>query len=164
MTKLTKEDAGGFAGMQDEGDDSKSGYSDAFERAAVKFGIGRHLYGDGIPDYAPARAQDDRRPKIRALDRSIKDILGSAEDQLKQGINGEPRPIPVKDADVLRNLYAWAVDTKRVSDGARKPETLKECRFALNDLFEELNESGKNDMLAEAARFVTTSLIETYGV
>ena len=48
---ITKSDAGGHAGMSDEGDDEKSGYSDAFKRAAVKFGIGRHLYGDGVPSY-----------------------------------------------------------------------------------------------------------------
>jgi hypothetical protein len=47
-TALTKSDAGGYAGMSDSGDDDKSGFSDAFKRAAVKFGIGRHLYGDGV--------------------------------------------------------------------------------------------------------------------
>jgi hypothetical protein len=49
---LTKSDAGGYAGMADSGDDDKSGYSDAFKRAAVKFGVGRHLYRDGIPTFA----------------------------------------------------------------------------------------------------------------
>jgi hypothetical protein len=48
---LTKYDAGGYAGMQDQGDDDKSGYSDAFKRACVKFGVGRYLYGDGVPRY-----------------------------------------------------------------------------------------------------------------
>lgn len=48
---ITKSDAGGCAGMADAGDDDKSGFSDAFKRAAVKFGIGRHLYGDGVPAF-----------------------------------------------------------------------------------------------------------------
>src|SRR6516225_9305874 len=48
---LTKCDAGGFAGMADAGDDDKSGYSDAFKRAAVKFGVGRYLYKDGVPRF-----------------------------------------------------------------------------------------------------------------
>lgn len=48
---LTKYDVGGHAGMQDEGDDEKSGFSDAFKRAAAKFGVGRYLYGDGAPRY-----------------------------------------------------------------------------------------------------------------
>jgi hypothetical protein len=38
---LTKSDAGGYAGMADSGDDDKSGYSDAFKRTAVKFGVAR---------------------------------------------------------------------------------------------------------------------------
>jgi len=48
---LTKCDAGGYAGMTDSGDDDKSGYSDAFKRAAVKFGVGRYLYRDGVPSF-----------------------------------------------------------------------------------------------------------------
>jgi hypothetical protein len=48
---LTKCDAGGYAGMADSGDDDKSGYSDAFKRAAAKFGIARYLYRDGVPRY-----------------------------------------------------------------------------------------------------------------
>ena len=50
-TTLTKSDAGGYAGMADSGDDDKSGFSDAFKRAAVKFGIGRYLYRDGVPRF-----------------------------------------------------------------------------------------------------------------
>lgn len=52
-TTLTKCDAGGYAGMTDQGDDDKSGFSDAFKRAAVKFGVGRHLYQDGTARLAP---------------------------------------------------------------------------------------------------------------
>lgn len=50
-TTVTKCDAGGFKGMANDGDDDKSGYSDAFKRAAVKFGVGRYLNGNAIPDY-----------------------------------------------------------------------------------------------------------------
>lgn len=53
---LTKSDAGGYAGMADSGDDDKSGYSDAFKRAAVKFGVARYLYGDGVPAFVEARS------------------------------------------------------------------------------------------------------------
>jgi Rad52/22 family double-strand break repair protein len=45
---VTKSDAGGEAGMTDEGDNEKSAFSDAFKRAAVRFGVGRYLYGDGV--------------------------------------------------------------------------------------------------------------------
>jgi hypothetical protein len=74
---VTKADAGGYAGMQDQGDDDKSGFSDAFKRAAAKFGVARYLYRDGVPAFAaegqssaeavepeptrsPARAQRER--------------------------------------------------------------------------------------------------------
>lgn len=52
---LTKSDAGGYAGMADQGDDDKSGYSDAFKRAAVKFGVARYLYRDGVPEFVRER-------------------------------------------------------------------------------------------------------------
>jgi hypothetical protein len=55
-TTLTKSDAGGYAGMPDSGDDDKSGFSDAFKRAAVKFGIGRYLYRDGVPHFVQDQA------------------------------------------------------------------------------------------------------------
>jgi hypothetical protein len=68
-TTLTKCDAGGYAGMSDSGDDGKSGYSDSFKRAAVKFGVGRYLYRDGVPAYAhqtspsrPAREPESAEP------------------------------------------------------------------------------------------------------
>ncbi len=54
-TTLTKADAGGYAGMADSGDDDKSGYSDAFKRAAVKFGVARYLYRDGVPKFVQER-------------------------------------------------------------------------------------------------------------
>jgi len=62
-TTVTKCDAGGHAGMADTGDDEKSAYSDAFKRAAVKFGVGRHLYGDGIPRLRGGRARSPAEVK-----------------------------------------------------------------------------------------------------
>jgi hypothetical protein len=56
-TILTKSDAGGYAGMADQGDDDKSGYSDAFKRTAVKFGVARYLYRDGVPTFARERIE-----------------------------------------------------------------------------------------------------------
>src|SRR3982750_1461678 len=59
---LTKADAGGYAGMADSGDDDKSGYSDAFKRAAVKFGVARYLYRDGVPTFVQERAPAPEPP------------------------------------------------------------------------------------------------------
>jgi hypothetical protein len=51
---LTKCDVGGNSKTPDSSDVEKSGFSDAFKRAAVKFGIGRHLYADGVPNFVRA--------------------------------------------------------------------------------------------------------------
>jgi len=52
---VTKADAGGYAGMADQGDDDKSGFSDAFKRAAAKVGVARYLYRDGVPAFVRER-------------------------------------------------------------------------------------------------------------
>jgi hypothetical protein len=67
---LTKCDAGGYAGMSDQGDDDKSGYSDAFKRACVKFGIGRYLYRDGVPPFVRAALGIDPGPAPAAPEAS----------------------------------------------------------------------------------------------
>jgi hypothetical protein len=54
-TTVTKCDAGGYAGMADSGDDDKSGFSDAFKRAAAKLGVARYLYRDGVPAFVRER-------------------------------------------------------------------------------------------------------------
>jgi Rad52/22 family double-strand break repair protein len=66
---LTKCDAGGYAGLADPGDDDKSGFADAFKRAAVKFGVGRYLYRDGVPRFVRAGASDfaDAQPAVAEL-------------------------------------------------------------------------------------------------
>lgn len=48
---LWKEDGGASAGMSEADNDEKSAYSDAFKRAAVKLGVARYLYGNGVPIY-----------------------------------------------------------------------------------------------------------------
>jgi hypothetical protein len=60
---LTKTDAGAYAGMKDDGDDDKSGFSDALKRAAFKLGVGRYLYRDGVPVFVTTRYEfEDVRP------------------------------------------------------------------------------------------------------
>jgi hypothetical protein len=60
---VTKCDAGGYAGMADQGDDDKSGFSDAFKRAAAKFGVARYLYRDGVPNFVPQKDHDNAAPE-----------------------------------------------------------------------------------------------------
>lgn len=94
---LTKADAGGYAGMADQGDDDKSGYSDAFKRAAVKFGVGRYLYGDGVPDFA----KDDHG---RELERRAEPPRNGSSNGRQGGGNGPPR--------TGKALFAWAAKAK----------------------------------------------------
>lgn len=56
---ITKSDVGSESEQPDHGDRMKSAYSDAFKRAAVKFGIGRHLYrlAQVWADYDPVKKQ-----------------------------------------------------------------------------------------------------------
>lgn len=88
---LTKSDAGGYAGMADPGDDDKSGFSDAFKRAAVKFGVGRYLYRDGVPKFdgdAPAAHPEPEPAPPPPIDRPSND-----------NGHGDPR--------TGRALFAW---------------------------------------------------------
>ena len=63
---ITKVDVGGPSEQPDEGDRRKAAFSDALKRAAVKFGIGRHLYR--LPqqwvDYDPHKRQFLRKPVL----------------------------------------------------------------------------------------------------
>ena len=100
-TILTKCDAGGFTTTADTGDYEKSGFSDAFKREAVKFGVGRYLYGDGVPQTireALARGATDSRqtaPRWRevepqpqpavAVSRPAMDVVHSAVAEIREG-------------------------------------------------------------------------------
>ena len=50
--QVAREDCGGYHGMNDPGDDEKSGFSDALKRAAMNFGVGRYLWQNGVPAFA----------------------------------------------------------------------------------------------------------------
>lgn len=64
-TWVTKCGIGGYAGMQDAEDDEKSAESSAFKRAAVKFGIGRYLYGNGVPEFCGDCPMPDRSRGVK---------------------------------------------------------------------------------------------------
>jgi Rad52/22 family double-strand break repair protein len=68
-TILTKSDAGGYAGLADPGDDDKSGFADAFKRTAVKFGVGRYLYRDGVPRFARQEPRNSTQPEPKTAPR-----------------------------------------------------------------------------------------------
>jgi hypothetical protein len=110
-TTLAKQDAGGYAGMSDQGDDDKSGYSDSFKRACVKFGTGRYLYRDGVPEFVreqvavvvpeSAEAPDDPPPGPR---RPLYAETPPPE--------GERKPFADKPPRSGRGLFAWIKDVE----------------------------------------------------
>ncbi len=127
-TVLTKSDAGGYAGMADPGDDDKSGFADAFKRAAVKFGVGRYLYRDGIPKFArdslkgrgevvpqpvdPPAPQAPTAPAVAAP--SVAPPTRTNEEGLSPPRSGRALFAWTKDQDekyeygLLKHLNAWA--------------------------------------------------------
>jgi hypothetical protein len=120
---LTKADAGGYAGMADPGDDDKSGFADAFKRAAVKFGVGRYLYRDGIPRFARENLQGQGRGEPEAQAQPVNGQggpaqSGAATNQASSPAPGTPSlsPSPRGGDDGLnpprsgRALFAWTKD------------------------------------------------------
>jgi hypothetical protein len=87
-TTVSKQDAGGYAGMSDQGDDDKSGYSDSFKRAAVKFGVGRYLYRDGIPKNLTTESTEHTESSGMNLSRS------SSVPSVPSVVNPPRRPAP----------------------------------------------------------------------
>jgi hypothetical protein len=105
-TVLTKSDAGGYAGMADPGDDDKSGFADAFKRAAVKFGVGRYLYRDGIPKFA----------------RESLATRGELAPQLAES-NAAPAPGPIAAPAAPVPVPALAPTPRTAEDGLNPPRT-----------------------------------------
>ena len=102
---LTKSDAGGYAGMSDSGDDDKSGFSDAFKRAAVKFGIGRYLYRDGVPRFVQDRPSTLRiAPNRRTM--PLPPPSPSADNRLRRPRPSERRPVHGT-PQTGKALFAW---------------------------------------------------------
>jgi hypothetical protein len=104
-TKISKSDAGGFKQMEtrergqvvpDGENTDKTGASDAFKRAAAKFGIARYLYRDGVPSFFAGDAQP--APPV-SPPRTAPPNGHSAS---RQGHGGAPRS--------GRALFAWSAD------------------------------------------------------
>ncbi|HEU5115864.1 MAG TPA: double-strand break repair protein, partial [Isosphaeraceae bacterium] len=100
---VTKCDAGGYAGMADSGDDDKSGFSDAFKRAAAKFGVARYLYRDGVPAFVQERTEiTEPQP-------------AAASAPASNGSNSAPAPSRGRDQAPRtgKALFAWTKDQEQ---------------------------------------------------
>jgi hypothetical protein len=97
-TKVSKSDGGGFkemteGGKVDQENTDKTGPSDAFKRAAAKFGIARYLYKDGTADLGQTTSGQHRQ--------SAPASNGQRSGNAKGGTNSQGGG---------RALYAWAKD------------------------------------------------------
>jgi hypothetical protein len=114
---LTKADAGGYAGMPDSGDDDKSGYSDAFKRAAVKFGVGRYLYRDGVPSFSrPPEGEGEGEKEGESPPPPARPSREGLPSQARPPHPPEPEPMrkgPHKPPESGRALFAWTKEQER---------------------------------------------------
>jgi hypothetical protein len=166
-TTITKQDAGGPADMKDEGDGEKAAYSDSFKRAAVKFGIGRILYGDGSPTFTPpplrsspaasetTPPQSTPRPALDKDTRTAWQLLSDAaakyNDRYREAI-GDPGAPNLTDAASLagRLLYlAWEQGRCRYEPG---PDMSKKD---IAHHVEELYGNGRGWVVGELKRLLT---------
>lgn len=145
---VTKVDAGAYAGMADQGDDDKSGYSDAFKRAAVKFGIARELYGDGAADIRAdepaAEAQAPPKKPQKTDERTYREFIvdavayGNREMQTAAASAGvELHAADLIDlANLERRLHAWTASAGlRPKDEDRGPMTAEKREAILDGLY-----------------------------
>lgn len=102
---VTKADAGGYAGMADQGDDDKSGFSDSFKRACAKFGVGRYLYRDGVPQFVR-----EREPNVDAVPVTPpSNGNGNGSDHPATQANA-PRSREMNVPRTGKSLFAWTKD------------------------------------------------------
>lgn len=113
-SRVAKCDGGGFKQMTernragqdvpDEENTDKTGFSDAFKRAASAWGVGRYLYKDGVPDYRdegePAAAPVPARQRGEPPSRPVQPPAQHHGDGAGSGKGGPPR--------TGRALFAWA--------------------------------------------------------
>jgi len=113
---VTKADAGGYAGMADQGDDDKSGFSDAFKRAAAKFGVARYLYRDGVPQFVREREPGvDSAPAAAPTQAPSPSENGHNSGQASAAPNPAPSR-PRESSNVPRTgkaLFAWTKDMEQ---------------------------------------------------
>jgi hypothetical protein len=134
-TTVSKSAVGGMAGMSDAGDDDKSGDSDALKRAAVLWGVGRYLYGDGVPSFArddapapaePTPAPADTRQELGRAGQALwvwaTNMVPAAKDWWLKALASKGRECPKGHEDILNHechllnhLVKWARDSGRVS-------------------------------------------------
>jgi hypothetical protein len=114
---ITKADAGGYAGMADQGDDDKSGFSDSFKRAAAKFGVARYLYRDGVPQFVREREPGvETIPAVSPAPAENNNGNGHGHPQAQAQAPSSAAPSRPREGNVPRTgkaLFAWTKDMEQ---------------------------------------------------
>jgi hypothetical protein len=146
---VTKQDAGGPADMKDEGDGEKAAYSDSFKRAAVKFGVGRILYGDGGPTFTPpvlkaAGVKSDPTPPSpapsshrdeRTMWQLLSDGCGKYNDRFREHV-GKPDAANVVTAGTLTSmLYHEAFEAGKTTVKPSPEMSLKTAVHHMEEVY-----------------------------
>jgi hypothetical protein len=161
---LTKSDAGGYAGMSDQGDDDKSGYSDSFKRAAVKFGIARYLYRDGVPifDREPAtnpvavNTEVNTARDERTLWQLVSDKSGEISDAYREA-TGNPDAENIMDArTTLGRILFLAWNEEKTSEPPHPDDSTEN----LAERGESLYETHRSWVRIELKKFFVYTLTE----
>jgi hypothetical protein len=105
---LTKCDAGGYAGLADPGDADKSGFADAFKRTAVKFGVGRYLYRDGVANFA--RNTPSKAVEVRPESAVVAALVGPPAAVALRDSSAPASDGGMANPRTGRALFAWTKD------------------------------------------------------
>lgn len=133
VSAITKVDVGYPNDARDAGDDAKeplkAAYSDALKRAAVKFGIGRHLYTDARAT-RPAPRQSAPRPTVDMTPHLTPDEM-KAEGIIPPPGSTFPGVAMVNGDGTLNFNEFWAACRRHAID---REAVAKECGGDLNNL------------------------------
>lgn len=112
---ITKCGFGAGAGMKDADDDEKSAESSAFKRAAVKFGIGRYLYNNGVPSFCGDCPLPNKSKGVKVpAPRQAEPPRNAPQQRQAATGNGAPRQYDnYKIPPPGKAVFAWA---KRIGD------------------------------------------------
>lgn len=128
--KIVKSGLGGVSQMSDSSNDEKGGESAAFKRAAVKFGVGRYLYMDGVPTFVAERTGQSG-PSIPFTPEAERIIAAGSPRPVQEPAPSARRDEPRREPDreparpqnghsgpprTGRALYAWTLEMEKEHD------------------------------------------------
>lgn len=119
-TQVSKTDSGGYkemmeAGKVDEENTDKTGSSDAFKRAAAKFGVARYLYKDGLPRFAQGGTTAPRNgfqasPEAATPRQApTSDRPAPSPAPTGDGYDGRHGPLPRS----VKGIYPWTLEQEK---------------------------------------------------